>query len=74
MGRKQNKVPRYVAKLARSFYRQWQAANIQAGISNWGLANDMKDESCRYTLELVGWTANFETVRELMDRPNSRRN
>jgi hypothetical protein len=74
VGRKQNKVTRHLAKMARSFYRQWQAANIKAGVSNWGHANDMKDESCRYTLELVGWTANFEIVRELMDRPNSRRN
>ncbi len=74
VGRKINKTARYLALGAIAFYREWKVANQNAGISNWGLRNDMRDESCRYVLELHGWTASYETVRELMDRPKSRRN
>ena len=64
---------RYVVFTALVFYEQWKRANQRAGISNRGLANAMKDESCEYALKLNGLKVNSGTVREMMERPKHRR-
>ncbi len=50
--RPKNKRAHGVALCARAFYRAWQEACKNAGISTWGLANPMKDEACNYALLL----------------------
>jgi hypothetical protein len=77
-GRRVNKNARIAAKVALAFYRQWQRANKQVGISSWGHGDEMKDEACRCAIEIKPWLngkePDFEIVRELMERPNYRRN
>jgi hypothetical protein len=63
--------------LAKSLYLIWKEFNKQQGIPDWGFRDTMKDESCNYAIEIATsvWgvpTPDFESVRQLMDRPRSR--
>jgi hypothetical protein len=66
--RPKNKRAHQVALCARAFYRAWQEACKNAGISTWGLANPMKDEACNYALllETDDEQPKFDSVRELI--------
>jgi hypothetical protein len=68
------------ASQALIFYEEWKQLNRRLGIRNYGHANDMKEEACRVILDLYAWQKEvlrpFPTpraVRELMDRPKTRR-
>jgi hypothetical protein len=65
------------AHLARALYRQWKAENIAAGINDHGLGRQMKDRSCDYAIEILAIAGDprpaSESVREMMERPISRR-
>ena len=77
---KQTLIPVFVS-VARRFYREWKDANRRKGISDWGHGDEMKDEACRLAIELYGQVPSYmredpptlEDLRELMDRPQSRR-
>jgi hypothetical protein len=75
-GRPANSDARVAAMQARVFYRMWQAENKKAGIKDFGHRNAMKDEAARFVideLEPHSPVPDYETVRELMDRPKPRR-
>ena len=74
-GRPRNKDLRSATLVARVFYRRWKEANKRDGINDRGLSGLMKDESCRHAHELESrLQADIDTVREMKDRPISRRN
>jgi hypothetical protein len=61
---------------ALSIYGTWKGMNKKLGIRSWGLGDKMKDLSCRYAIKMLphhGRRPDFEVVRQLMDRPKSRR-
>jgi hypothetical protein len=79
-GPRKNRIPPFVAVTALDLYRRWQLKNTEAGISNWRLSNEMKDESCRYAVEswnmyAAAWghrTVDFEVIRQMMEGPKDR--
>ena len=78
-GRNNDARVKHTATLARTLYRDWKLANLEAGISDWGVGDSMKDKSCEYAIELEGLrkpgeAIAFDAVRLMMDRPISRRN
>ena len=63
---------------AEHLYSLWKRDNKEMGISDWGHRDEMKDEACRYGIALCesepySHPPDFETVRELMRRPKSRK-
>jgi len=73
---------RSCARVAIKFYRDWKDANRRNGIRDWGRGDEMKDEACRFAIELYGNDVlshmredppTFEELRDLMDRPQARR-
>jgi len=80
---RQNILTRLFAKRALVFYEEWKQANRRLGVRDHGHRDAMKDEACRVVLDLHEnlyplhrrlrpWPT-FDGVRELMDRPKSRR-
>jgi hypothetical protein len=65
------------AHLALAIYHQRKIENIAVGINNRGLGRQMKDRSCDYAIEILaiagGPPPASESVREMMERPISRR-
>ena len=78
-GRPRDENARAAADFARRFYRQWKSENICEGIKDWGLGDEMKDQSCRYAIEIFKTLRpgeqqpDLEVVPEMMERPISRR-
>lgn len=87
-GRPKDSEARHAAMIAMHLYELWRYANKRLGFSDRGHCNEMKDESCRYALALIEFdhkkirvtdsrakfrNTNFEKVRELIERPLSRR-
>ena len=75
-GRQKDDRTRRVAADANNFYKEWQLANEEVGISNRGLGKEMRDEACLYAVEswnsLSPFKVDFETVRQMMDRSKTR--
>jgi hypothetical protein len=66
---------RWACTRAKEIYEAWKEANKKAGVSDWGVRDEMKDESCRYGIAVAGpfeHEPDFETVRQMMDRPRGR--
>jgi hypothetical protein len=75
-GRPLNRNARAAAMQATVFYREWRAENKQAGIKDHGHGDAMKDEAVRFVIEELEPHSPplvCEIVRDLMDRPRSRR-
>jgi hypothetical protein len=83
-GRPKMNWARKCVSVASKFYLDWKEINQHRGISDWGHSDEMKDEACRVALELYGDKApphmrraegsiGFEKLRELIERPRSRR-
>ena len=87
-GRPKRAWARSGANKAIKFYRDWKDANRRNGIRDWGHGDEMKDEACRFAIELYGNDVcelfgddvemredppTWEDLRELIDRPQSRR-
>jgi len=81
-GRPKRQWARSCARVAIKFYRDWKDANQRNGVRDWGRGDEMKDEACRFVVELSGNDVpshmredppTFEELRELMDRPQARR-
>jgi hypothetical protein len=78
-GRPRNEAMQWAAHTAAIIYRRWKRLNNREGINDWGLGDDMKNQSCLYAIELgAPWKGreqpDVEAVRQLLDRPKSRRN
>ncbi len=58
---------------AEYFYDWWLKENKRNGINDWGNRLLMKDEAIRVAIEVEGHEVDPEAVRDLMDRPKSRR-
>jgi len=74
-GRPRDKNVRIAAMLARIIYRRWKEMNKKTGVGDHGVSEHMKDEACRYAIELEPWDddqPDFDRVREMIDRPISR--
>jgi hypothetical protein len=83
-GRPQKHYARLLARMALIFYQEWKQINRRQGIRDHGHGGEMKDEACRVALDFydagllqlhptVQDIPTFDCVRELMDRPKSRR-
>jgi hypothetical protein len=87
-GRPKNIAARFCADLAITFYTIWKSMNRRLGIKDWGHSDEMKDEACRVAIEYhqkrlsrrmtvrhsnMEEIPEFAHIRELMDRPRSRR-
>jgi len=87
-GRPKRDWARRCADVANKFYRDWKDVNRRNGIRDWGHGDKMKDEACRFAIELYGNDARelygsdidmredpptCGDLRELIDRPQSRR-
>lgn len=74
-GQPRDELLHLAASDALNFYRLWRAKNDRLGISDWGHRNAMKDEAIRFIQERypVFEGIDAEKVRDLMDRPRSRR-
>jgi hypothetical protein len=73
-GRPRDRDLRAAAMLAHFFYNRWKDANKRDGVNDRGFSALMKDDACRYALELEPHLhADFESVRQLLDRPVHRR-
>jgi hypothetical protein len=76
-GRPRDKRLLEATQLARAIYLQWKVENIAAGINDRGLGRQMKNRSCNYAIEIQaidgGPPPASESVREMMERPISRR-
>jgi hypothetical protein len=87
-GRPKNIAARFCADFAIKFYTVWKSMNRQLGIRDWGHSDEMKDEACRVAIEYhqkrlsrrmtvrhsnMEVIPKFAHIRELMDRPRSRR-
>jgi hypothetical protein len=75
-GRPRNKLTRTAAMRANVFYKMWRKENKEAGLKDHGHGGDMKDEALHFILDKFDPPAvalDFDTVRELMDRPEGRR-
>jgi hypothetical protein len=73
---KKRRLARMSGGLAFSFYQKWKDANRRNGINDWDHRGEMKDAMCRLVIGLVRPRENaptFEQVRELMERPATRR-
>lgn len=55
------------------FYRWWLDENKRNAVADWGHRLVMKDEAIRIAMEVEGHDVDAEVVRDLMDRPKSRR-
>ena len=53
-GRPKRAWARSCADEAIKFYRDWKDANRRNGIRDWGHGDDMKEEACRFAIELYG--------------------
>ena len=88
MGRPKNTAAQYCANLAVRLYANWKSINRQLEIKDWGHSDEMKDEACRVAIEYhqkrlsrrmtvrhsnMEEIPEFAHIRELMDRPRSRR-
>ncbi|MGI8853709.1 MAG: hypothetical protein ACR2GC_10580 [Methyloceanibacter sp.] len=76
-GRRPKGLARWALGYAQRIFLIWKAANKETGISDWGLRDQMKDQACRYAIEICraytdGQEADFETVRGLMERSKKR--
>lgn len=75
-GRPPNSDERTAAMLAHALYKIWRDENKRARVRDYGACDAMKDEMVRFViqdLEPNSPPLNCETVRQLMDRPRSRR-
>ena len=73
-GRPRDRDLHAAAMIAQVLYNRWKNANKQDGVNDRGFSAHMKDEVCRYALELEPHLhADFESVRQLLDRPIHRR-
>ena len=75
-GRPRNSLARAAAMQSRIFYKMWRKKNKEAGIRDHGYGDKMKDDAVRFVIEDFEPhlpPLDFETVRGLMDRPESRR-
>ena len=75
---RQRKLVAY-ADFAVFFFKIWKEANAAHGINDRGHREKMKQQSCAFAVEWLGGSgadieADIEAVRELVDRPASRRN
>ena len=76
-GRPLNRDERTAAMQALVFYRAWRAENKRAGVKDHGHSAAMKHEAAMFViheLEPHSPPLDYAKVRELMDRPKSRRN
>ena len=88
VGRPKNIAARFCADLAITFYTVWKSINQRLGIKDWGHSDEMKDDACRVAIEYhqkrlsrrmtvrlssMEEIPKFAHIRELMDRPRSRR-
>src|SRR5262245_32264879 len=89
VGRPRNIAAQSCTEVAMKFYTDWKSINRQCQIKDWSHSDEMKDEACRVAIEYhrlrqsrgtvrvsnhpMDKTPEFEQVRELMDRPRSRR-
>jgi hypothetical protein len=88
LGRSKNIAAQFCANLAIAFYTKWKSINRQLEIKDWGHSDEMKDEACRLAIEYHRKRLNRSMtlrhskmeevpesaqVRELIDRPRSRR-
>lgn len=87
LGRRPDSCARLTCGIALRIFRSWKTANKKEGISDWGFSDEMKDQACHYALNIYRSFFHeprepnltgarepiFETVRQLMDRPASRR-
>lgn len=74
-GRRPDNLARHACSYAQNIFTVWKRRNLQHGISDWGVRDQMKDEACRCAIGLMRPhfdEPNFETVRQLMDRPKKR--
>jgi hypothetical protein len=67
------------ADFAMLFFKTWKEANATRSINDRGHRGDMKQQSCAFAVDWLGGSeadieADIEAVRELVDRPASRRN
>ena len=67
------------ADFAVLFFKIWKEANAARGINDRGHREKMKQHACAFAVEWLGGSeadieADIEAVRELVDRPASRRN
>jgi hypothetical protein len=77
-GRRPEGGARLTCMIALRIFSSWRETNKKEGISDWGVRDKMKDQACHYALDIYrarpgAIEPNFETVRQLMDRPASRR-
>ena len=75
-GRRRKHAVRNLAGLAHQFYAEWKYNNRLNGVPDRGHSAAMKDEACRQAIAIhpaPGRPVRFDEVRELMDRPRSRR-
>jgi hypothetical protein len=75
-GRPLNRDKRTAAMQAIVFYKAWRVENKLAGVKDHGHSAAMKDEAAKFViheLEPHSPPLDYATVRELMDRPRSRR-
>jgi hypothetical protein len=77
LGRRPDGVARFALSKAQAIFSVWKEANKQSGISDWGLRDQMKDQACRYAIDICrpyieGREPDFETVRQLMERSKKR--
>jgi hypothetical protein len=88
VGRPKNIAAQFCANLSITFYTDWKSINRQLEIKDWGHSDEMKDEACRVAIEYhrrrlsrrmavrlsnMEEVPEFAQIRELMDRPRSRR-
>ena len=75
-GRPRGEHTRAVAAVAKRIYRQWKSELRREGIKSHGLSDEMKDQSCRYAIEILtpviervgGTPPEYEAAREMMER------
>jgi hypothetical protein len=85
-GRPRKTAARACASVAQGFYNTWKTIDRRSGVQDWGHSDEMKDQSCRVAIEMhsvrdfsvepyhpMNIVPDFEEVRELMNRPATRR-
>ena len=84
-GRRTNTTAQITCRRAVAIFQLWKLANREMGIADWGVRGKMKDEAAQYAIDFFREKMHrlfpgerfrdpdFETVRQLMNRPLSRR-
>jgi hypothetical protein len=72
-GAPKDRKTRYAASRAVQFYEQWRLENKRLGVRDYRLSDSMKDKAAEIVIADLALRVDFETVRDLMDRPDNRR-